>query len=272
MCMFNILLYFFFFSLSAQVLYAEKPPAKIDLKFPVILEPYEHAIITTEIFTRVISIPFKLGDSFHKGDLLIQFDNEAIKAEVSKAHEQLAKANKDLEGRETLYAEKIDSELQLREAQSNKASAAAELAVAEKRFRASEILAPYDGKVAEIFIHPYEVPTEIRPSLMAIVNDKELIANFYIPSQYAKYAQVGDTVYVYINDTREVIPSKIIRVSPIINPASSTLKVESLLDNQDQHLKAGMPSQASFNKDVFETQDDTIKDIMNQLKENDQPK
>jgi RND family efflux transporter MFP subunit len=271
-CSPNIVLSFLLYILCFRLEALETSPPPVYERFPVILEPYQHAVLTAEIFTKVVDIPFKLGDSFKKGDILIQFDNDAFKANVVKAQKELEKTQADLTAKRSLFKDNISSEEELKVSEANVATAEAELAQAQKIYRASEVRAPYDGKVAEVYVYPYEVPTEIKPTLLAIINDRQLIANFYVPSMYSKDVQIGDTVYVYINDTQQVIPSKIIRVSPVVNPASSTLKVESIIDNPEGKLKAGMPSVVALNPDSFKPQENKLKDIMQQIKEKDQQK
>lgn len=50
-----------------------------------LIKPVEKAIISSEIAARISKIPFKSGDSFKKGDLLVDFDCAFYRADMASA-------------------------------------------------------------------------------------------------------------------------------------------------------------------------------------------
>lgn len=238
--------------------------------FPVILEPVEHTLITPMVTTRVVEIPFKLGDSFHKGDLLIKFENDLFKANLVKARKILIKALEDLKVKTALQKDHLMSEMEVLDAEANVSIAEADYVSAKDNFNESEIRAPYDGKVSAVAIHLYELPARDKP-ILEIFNDKKLIANFLVPSHYLKVVHVGDPVYIHINDTHEIVTAIIKRFSPNVNAASGTIKIEAEIDNRNGHIKSGMQSEAAFNREAFEEKEGSFGKIMEELKKEEQP-
>lgn len=252
------------FAISSLVKAEEVSPQPIET-FPVILEPLEKSKITAEVFLKVIEIPKRLGEPFHKGDLLIKFDNAALYANLAKAERGLKKAEADLAVKQALSQDRLISNLELKESEANFSTAQSEVVIAKKNLEMSEIRAPYDGKVADLTVHLFEVPQRERP-MMEIVNDNTLVANFLIPSNYLKNVHIGAPVYILIKDTGEIVQATVARISPVVNPASSTVKVEAEIDNSTGHLKTGMASIASFSKGALTQQENPLKEILEEIK------
>lgn len=242
--------------------------------FPAVLEPLyqthlyaeNQSSIYYEVYTYATEITKKLGDSFKKGDILVKFENRVSLANVVKARSDLAKARVDLHVKKNLFAEHLISELEEKQAEADVANAEFQLILAEKNFAASEVRAPFDGKVADVFIRLYELPERGRP-IMDIVNDSIITAKFLVPSYLMTSKKIGDPVFLLIQDTREVIKSRITRMSPVINAASGTVKVEAEINNRSGHLKGGMSSLAAFTEGSLIQKESSVQDILRELKE-----
>lgn len=254
----------FFASLAAQTEYQET--------FPVILEPIKQATIYTLINTRVVSLPFKLGDSFRKGDVLIQFDNKVIEATLKKTESTLQKAKEDVKVKKALEKDHLISSYDLLDSMASLANAEMDNEIAKQSMDESQLRAPFDGKVSALNIHLFEIPPHDRP-VMEIINDQMLIANFLVPSRYISRAKVGVPVYIRINDTHDIVTATIKHVSPNVNAASGTIKIEAELRNPSGNIKSGMASQAAFTLDAFRETEGSIGKILEEMKkEEKQPK
>ncbi|MCE5318900.1 MAG: hypothetical protein LLG04_16250, partial [Parachlamydia sp.] len=66
--------------LFCQAAGAQEPPI-----FQAILEALHYTQVYPEVFSRVIELPKKLGDSFEEGDLLLKMENDHFKANLVKA-------------------------------------------------------------------------------------------------------------------------------------------------------------------------------------------
>ena len=250
---------FAFSSLVAQ------DPLDTKETFPAILEPIQHAVILPTINARVLSIPFKLGDSFQKGDILITFENDQIVATLKKTEASLKKAKEDYRVKKDLAADRLVSILELLEADAEVATAEADYATAKQLFSESQIRAPYGGKIANVSIQLFEIPSRDKP-VLEIFNDQTLIVNLLVPSRYLKSIHHNQPIYVYIKDTQEIVQAVIKRISPVVNAASGTIKIEAELNNSNGHLKSGMSSLAAFNRTAFVEPDGSIDEILEEMK------
>lgn len=262
----SLRLYYWLIGLLALSSLSAQTPQEPQETFPAILEPIHHAVILPMIVNaRVVSLPFKLGDSFRKGDILIKFENEQIISNLKKAEAILQKAKEDYKVKKDLAADRLVSKLELLDSAANLATAESDYVAAKQLMAESQIRAPYDGKIANVSIHIFEIPPRDKP-VLEIFNDKTLIVNLLVPSRYLNVIHIGQPMYVRINDTHEIDKAVITRISPIVNAASGTVRIEADLDNTNGHLKSGMSSVAAFNRAALEEKEGSFGQIMEELK------
>ena len=221
--------------------------------FPVVLQPKEQTVIyaSPDVTTRVAEVNKKMGDSFRKGDLLIRFDNDIYKANVSNAKRALEKAELETQVKQELYEDHIASPLEVMLAKAAEAKAKSEYVFALHQLRDTEIRGEYDGKVVTVDVHPWEYPKSGKP-IIELVSDKKLLAILFIPSTMLQIVKFETLLYIWIRELNEILTAKVTRLGAVINPASSTIKIEAEIDNANGRLKSGMSGIASFSKQALE--------------------
>jgi len=211
--------------------------------YHIILDPKERTLLSTRITSPVEKIDKRMGDSFKKGDRLIQLKNDIYEANYSKAKEELDKAETDLEAKKSLYQDKAASLFEVKKAQADLASAYYDLVKARESFDETRVLAPYQGKVVSLFIEQYELPKQ-GSELIEIIRDDVLVAKF-LPSSNENL-KLGMPVYIKLDEADETIDAVITRISPEIDPSSKTIKVEAEINNKEGRFVAGMSGVAYF--------------------------
>jgi multidrug efflux pump subunit AcrA (membrane-fusion protein) len=215
----------------------------------VILEPYQKVEVYPEIFEEVECIPFKLGESYRKGDLLLKMKNQFYASQLTKGLKGLEFAKEELKIKESLYKSALISFIELAQAEFNLAAAKAAFDEAERNFQASFVLAPFDGKIGAIRIREFERPIR-QKSMMALFNDKILLARFIIPSSLLHNFSIGQIISVTIKDLNKSVPAKLIRIGAEINPVSWTINLEAEINNFDGSLMPGMASFFEISRDL----------------------
>lgn len=210
--------------------------------FPVIFRAFQRAIISSRITSTVLKIPKRMGERFRQGDLLIELDDIVFKGLEQKALGLLAKAEAELSSKKELYRHNIASLYEIKTAEANVAEAKSDLINARYSIEACHIMAPYDGKVVALLVEEYELIQEGKP-LIEIVDDTELIGQVLAPATYFAKIYIGQPLKIYVQETRETVPGKILRIDAVIDPASSLLKLDILVDNRESKLRAGMIGQ-----------------------------
>jgi len=211
--------------------------------YHIILDPKERTRLSTRINSPIEKIDKRMGDSFLKGDRLIQMKNDIYEANYTKAKEVLEKAETDLEAKKSLYHDNAASLFEVKEAEAELAVAYADLVTARESFDETRVLAPYRGKVVSLFIEEFELP-EQGSELIEIIRDDFLVAKFLASSK--ENLRIGMPVYIKLDETGETIDATITRISPEIDPSSKTIKVEAEIDNKRGRYVAGMSGVAYF--------------------------
>lgn len=210
--------------------------------FPVIFKAYQRAIISARVTATVLIIPHRMGERFKKGDLLIQLDDTVFKGLELKALGALAKAEAELSSKELLYKDDIASIYEIKTAEANVAAAKSDLINARYAIDACHIVAPYDGKVVSVAVEEYELIQDGKP-LIEIVNDTDLIGQILAPSNFFSKLFLDQPLKIYVKETNSIAMGKILRLDAVIDPASSLLKVDVLVNNQNGEFRAGMIGQ-----------------------------
>jgi membrane fusion protein, multidrug efflux system len=219
------------------------PPPQVlsSIMIPVILAPSQKIDVYPEIFEEVQSLPFKLGQSFKKGDLLLKMKNGFYEAQLNKALKGVEFAKEDLRIKESLYKSTLISTLEFLQGELNLVTAIAAQDEAERNYQATLILAPFDGKIGAIHVRKYERPVRYK-SMMEIFNDKTLTAKFIIPASLLPRFAVGQPLLIFVKDLNRTVPAQLTYIGAEINPISWTVNLEAEVDNTGGSLMPGMAS------------------------------
>jgi len=211
----------------------------------VVLEPKEQTLVTSEVSSTIKAIERRMGESFVEGDQLILLNDVVFLANLMKAKAQQIKAQTDFDSATQLYKDRVISHSEFRETEANLAVAKADLALAEKAYDGCFVIAPYPGKVIDVFVKQYE---RVQPgqNLISILDDSTLTARVLIPEAYLGKLSIGDVVKVQIQETGSLENATIVRMGAVLDPVSSLMKVEAEIENKDGHLRAGMEGMLVF--------------------------
>lgn len=219
--------------------------ATADEPFRVVLEPRHRSTLSSDVTTTVATINKHMGESFKKGDILMTLDDAVFKANYEKGLAVLERGKAELHAQQELYNDKAAALLDLREAQAKVAVGQAELALAEKEYKACTLTAPYLGKVQEVRVQEFEHVEPGKP-LMDILDDNILVAKLLLPPEVGLKLTIGKTLNITIPDAGGTFPAVITRIAPGIDPVSSLVKIDSEINNEKGLLRAGMIGELQF--------------------------
>lgn len=217
--------------------------------FRVVLAPRHRTKLNTQIFSPVTKINKRFGESFEEGELLIELDSTIYSATLERQKANLKKVQTDLEATRQLYADDGASLFDLQDAENAVSTAQAEAIIAQKNVELTQIKAPYKGKVVNLTIDIGETPIEGK-EMIEIVDETTLIAKLIVPSTLLKNLKIGDDVSITLRDNGAKLTAKITQFDAIIDPSSSTIKIEAEVDNSAGLYKAGMSGVAAFKSGI----------------------
>ncbi|NDV24270.1 efflux RND transporter periplasmic adaptor subunit [Desulfovibrio sp. JC022] len=155
-----------------------------------LIKAVNRVVLSSEISGRVAAVPFRAGESFKRGKVLLAFDCSMLKAELSKTRASLkgvkAKVDND---RRLMKLNSIGSvELALDEAEL--AQKQAELRIAQLAVGRCIVRDPFNGRVVRVDVRAHQ-SVKAQQELIEIVNPADLEAEVIIPSNWLKWVKRG---------------------------------------------------------------------------------
>ena len=221
-----------------------------------ILRPVNEVIIKSELAGVVQQISVKEGDLVREGQLLIELDNAhqklnlqlyqtiTLKAKAAVEEAKVVLANAETEHERIQMAanalprkELEDIRDQVLRLKSSLAAQMAELARAEQEVKLREqelkdtqILAPFDATVTEIFIHKGESLRPLDTPILQLVGLDDLFAEMRLPSNFISKIKLRQTIKVQVEGEWlgriGTLDGQITYINPTVDAASRTFKVK----------------------------------------------
>lgn len=212
-----------------------------------VIRPVNQAVLSTDLVARVVAMPFREGDSFEKGDLLIEFDCARYEADVAAAWAAHTVSRKAFQSNQELAQYNAVGSTELEVSKAEMARAASEAKAVESRTEDCEIRAPFAGRVAERVIHAFETSAPGDP-LMKIVNDTQLEIELVVPSRWLVWLEPGAIFRFHVDETGTSHAAHVTRLGGAVDPVSQTIKLFAELDSSLQGVLSGMSGSADFDE------------------------
>ena len=219
-----------------------------------------HAKIAAEVGGRITSLYINEGQPAHAGDRVLEIDPErreldlrAARASNAEAQAGLADQKRAAERAAALFKKNVASQAQLDTAQtqlelarSRADAAAAQLGQSERARRDAEVKAPFAGLIAQRFVSVGEFVQPGTP-LFELVALDPIEVEFRVAEVDSSRVRSGQVVDVRVAPfPDEVFQATVTLVSPMIDPASRTLRVKGTLANPDGKLRPGLFARADL--------------------------
>lgn len=208
-------------------------------KVRVFLIAKDEATISSEIDGKIIKLPFVMGETFNKGDLLVELDSELAQAAKIKAEKELEASRINLEAVKDLRSRDDATLVELINAEKDLAVTEAGLILARKNLAMCSISAPFSGRVVKVAKNQFEFTRTGEP-LISIIDDNILLAHFLLPISDFPTTQIGSEIKITIPLLNRTFPAQISRISATLDAASDTFEVAADIDNSEKLLRAGM--------------------------------
>ena len=209
-----------------------------------VIKPHAEATVTVDFSARIARLPFRDGDRFQKGDLLLAFDCTRQRADVSAAN-AAARAG-DLEfanGKRLLKRGAAGAnDVALLGARADKARG--ELRSAAARTIQCEIKAPFGGRMVKRLAQEHEAPAPNQP-LFKIVDDSALELEVIVPSRWLVWLKAGTRFDFAIDETGETQLAEVARLGAAVDPVSQTIEIYGVLKTKSLSVLPGMSGTAT---------------------------
>ncbi len=204
-----------------------------------VLVPQKSTVISSSKDGKIAKIHFDNGDMFRKGDILVEYSCEDLKAELD-----VANAEKDYTGKRVVRNQKllnldIISDIEHLGVKTEDVKAEGQARIIESRMEQCYIRAAYDGRVTNRLANDHEYTRSDRV-LMEVASLDDLEIEFLLPSRWLRWVNTDAPVTLKITETGESYKAKIKRIYGEIDPVSQSIQISAALDQYDSPLLPGM--------------------------------
>lgn len=213
-----------------------------------VLRSVGEATLSSDISAHILRIPFREGDTFKKGDVLVAFDCARHQAELKVAEAEFRSQRATYENGLSLLKMKAAGALEVAVAKGQSDKAEANVQVAQVRVAQCQILAPFAGRVVDVLGHEHDTPAPNAP-LLRIVDHANIEVDLILPSKWLGWLRAGTPFTFQIDETGTTVPGRVIRLGAAVDPVSQTLKINGVLQPAEAGPVAilpGMSGNATF--------------------------
>jgi membrane fusion protein, multidrug efflux system len=210
-----------------------------------VIRPWHEVKIAVELAAKVKSLPLRVGDSFAKDAILLEFDCARFHADLralkatEAEHAALHRTNVTLRQHRAAGS----NEVEISRARLAKATAEAESL--SLRISQCKITAPFAGRIAERMTDLHELPQVSQP-LLRIVNDGELEIALIVPTHWLRWLKVDTAFDFTLDDTGANGKATVTRLGAAVDPVSQTVEIFAKLQGATGHVLPGMSGTARF--------------------------
>lgn len=190
----------------------------------------ENISYTSKVPGSVMRINVKAGQRVSAGQVLVELDSKAQKAQLESMKKQFELVNTLYEKRKVLWDQKVGSEIEFLQAKSNKESLEKQIAAMKESIDMYTIKADFAGEVDLVNI---KVGQMVAPGVpcVTVVNPDALKVKADISESNLSKLKAGNRAEIFFNDLNKSTTAKVSHVSRTIDPMTRTFKVEIKLPN-----------------------------------------
>jgi membrane fusion protein, multidrug efflux system len=210
-----------------------------------IIRASETATLSAELNARILSIPFRDGDRFMAGDVLVSFDCERLDAEYAAGLAAEGGHRLAYESQARLNQYKAAGSTSVEQAKFELQKASAEAGALKARLAACKIVAPFAGRVIERTANAHEIAQPNQP-LLKIIDDSHLELVLMVPSSWLGTLHKDAKFAFKVDETGKSYAAVVARIGGAIEPVSQSVRMIGEVSAPDALLLPGMSGAADF--------------------------
>lgn len=197
----------------------------------------ENILVQPEFQGTLVSLNVKAGQRVSKGQVLGRIDDAGLSQQVASLENQYALAKTTFERQKNLWDQKIGSEIQYLQAQTQMISAQRGVAQIKAQLSKTIIKAPFSGTIDEVFVEKGQVVAPSQQGLMRIVNLSNMYVSTSVPETYIGKLKVGTEVDVFLTSLGKTYKGKVRQIGNFVNPSNRSFGIEVSVPNPENLLR-----------------------------------
>jgi RND family efflux transporter MFP subunit len=188
-----------------------------------------------------------LGSRFKTGNTLVTFNCIEPRARLAMAKAELSGAVETHTAKLRMQGLEQASDVEVALAASDVAKARATVKLSELQIRYCSIKAPWEGRVAKVYIRNHMTVTPGQP-MLDLVKSGPLRLKVNVPSRLLSRLKVNSKFEVKIDETGKTYQASVAAINSRVDSVSQTVEIEGLMTQEFPELLAGMSGTAIMPK------------------------
>ena len=199
----------------------------------------QSVLLRSESSGRIARILFEEGTATTQGSVLVQLDTDLLQAELQQAQARLKLARSRAQRSQKLRQEGFISAQAQDESESERAVAAAEVAIIQTKIDKSQIKAPFDGVLGLRYVNVGDYVSS-GTEIVDLASIDQLQIDIRVPEQYLAYITVGAPVHLRLDaQAGQVFMGQVKAISPMIDEQGRSVVLRAYVANSDGQLRPG---------------------------------
>lgn len=211
-----------------------------------VLVPKQKTVISSSRDGKIAKIYVDNGDTFKKGDTLLEYDCKDARSEVA-----IAKLDKDFKKKQlntTMRLLKLDliSDVEQAKVETESEQAKQKEHMVRTKLDHCYITATYNGRVVRRLANPNEY-TRTDRVLIEVASTDTMDVEFLIPSKWLRWVNIDAPFSLTLNETGKTYEGIISRIYGEVDPVSQSIQIRGSLNGYDTPLLPGMSGNIGIN-------------------------
>jgi len=208
-----------------------------------ITEVINDSVLSSPVIGIIGARPFQEGSRVKQGEIVVELDKRLEEIEVVRKRLIRDHARAEMDRAKAL-AEKSNISISREELEKKQAEfevSAAEQDFAVEQLHRRQIVAPFDGVIAEYFLKVGEGCQAQQP-LVRVVDTSRCYFVANVEARAGHYLKTGDPAKLEVESGLTTLPvtGSIYFVSPVADPASGLMKVKVVFENREGKVRPGV--------------------------------
>lgn len=203
-----------------------------------VIEADRHVELVAKTPGRVRSVNVEEGDWVERGQVLAELENDEQKILLRQSELREKDARRELTRRESLLEQKLVTQEDFDATKSAFDLAVTDRELANVRVVDTQIIAPFSGQVTRRSIVAGQHINASEPAF-TLVDFEPLRVRVHLPEVIARKVEPGDAVNLDVEAMDKPVPAIVERISPVVDPATSTVRLTLLVEEDPKALRVG---------------------------------
>ena len=192
---------------------------------------------------RINKLDVTLGSTFKTGNTLVTFNCIESRARLAMARAELSAAVATHTAKLRMQGLEQASDVEVALAASDVAKARATVKLSELQIKYCSIKAPWNGRVAKVYVRNHMTVTPGQP-MLDLVKSGPLRLKVNVPSRLLSKLKVNSKFEVKIDETGKTYQASVAAINSRVDSVSQTVEIEGLMTQEFPELLAGMSGTA----------------------------